>query len=485
MAFNDLREFIEAADKLGECRVIEGANAESDIGALTEAFAEQANPPLLLFDKIQDYQPGFRVASNLFSTARRTAMAYGFPQETKGVELVRALKNKIKDGIKLIPPVEVKDAPVKENVLQGGKIDLLKIPTPRWHEFDGGRVIGTGCCCIARDPDEGWVNFGAYRVQVQGKTKVTVQISPNHDGKIIAKKYWAKGKPCPMAISCGQEPLLFAASGWEHNPWGESEYDFTGGLRGEPVQVTKGVATDLPLPATAEIVLEGELMPPEVETLPEGPFGEAFGYYAGGVGYEPVLRIKAILHRNNPILQGNPPSRFPGVWTLGRHFQKAAVLWNQLDAQSPGITGVRMVEDASVHPMVFISVKQAYSGHAKQAALIAAGSSATRNLTFIVVVDDDIDPFNTSEVLWAMATRCDPETQIDIIRGCYAVKSIPQVTPQMKELGRLEESTAIILACKPFHRMNEFPRSTKSSPEYIAKAREKFKYLFKLDRSGS
>jgi len=478
MTFNDLREFIEKVDEMGECKIVEGADWETDIGLISELEAEQPSPRLLVFDKIQGYPAGYRVAVNMFATQRRNALALGLPEEARGVELVRAFKEKIKAGIELIPPVEVETGPVKENVLLGKDIDLFKFPVPKWHELDGGRYIGTGDCVIMRDPEEGWVNFGTYRIQVHDKDKTTVRVVPSHDGNRIARKYWSKGKACPVAISCGQAPLLYAAAGWRGLSWGISEYDFAGGLGNKPIQVTRGITTDLPIPATAEIVLEGELMAPEVETLSEGPFGEWPGYYNGPF-QEPVFHVKSILHRNNPIIQGAPPSRFPGVWTLGGDLQKAATLWKELDAQMAGVKGVRMVEDASIHPMVVISIKQEYDGQAKRAALIAVGSGATSLcLRYVIVVDDDVDLFSNSELLWAIGTRCEPETAIDIVKGTVGLPGVAWESPEKKRLGTSRESVAIILACKPYHWMKEFPPSIKSSPERLQKAREKWTHLW-------
>ncbi|MFC1963961.1 UbiD family decarboxylase [Chloroflexota bacterium] len=480
MVFNDLREFIKKAEEIGECQTVEGADCESDIGILTELLQEKPDPKLLLFDKIKDYPPGYRVASNLFSTDRRTALGLDLPEGLQGAELIKAFRDRIREGIRPVPPEEVKTGPVKENVITGDDVDLFKLPVPKWHEFDGGRYIGTGCCIIQKDPDEGWINVSAYRVQAHDRNTVTVVVGPYHHGAKIRKKYWEKGESCPVAISCGQEPLLFAASAWEGIGWGESEYDFAGGLRKSPVQVTRGVTTDLPIPATAEIVLEGEILPPDVETREEGPFGEWTGYYARDIAPEPAVKIKSILHRNNPIIQGNPTSRLPGVWTLGRHFQKAAVLWDLLDRNMPGVKGVRMVDDAAIHSMVVISLKQSYAGQAKQAAMLAAGCAATGwCVRFIIVVDDDIDPFDNSQLLWALGTRCDPATSIDILSGGYSSWLDTMRTPEMKRLGMMENSRAIILACKPYWWIDQFPTPIGSSPEILEKTREKFKELFR------
>ncbi len=477
--YSDMREFIEAIDKLGECKVVEGADWDLELGAISNLVSQTPDMPLLLFDKIKGYPAGYRVATNLFSTPRRTALALGLPAEARGTELVKALRDKIRIGIKLLPPVEMETGPVKENILRGDDVDLYKFPSPRWGELDGGRYIGTGSMGITRDPDEGWVNVGTYRTQVHDKSTITMSMIPGHHGEMIRKKYWAHGLSCPVVVTCGQEPMLWAASQWEGVPWKVSEYDFAGGLRGEPVEVTRGVTTDLPIPATAEIALEGEIMPPEVETRNEGPFGESAGYYAAGVRSMPAIRVKSILHRNNPIIQGNPSSRLPAVWSIGRHIQKAAVLWNELDRQIPGVMGVWMMEEASVNSIPIISLKQGYSGHAKAAALIAAGTSATNYMCRIVlIVDEDIDPSNTSEVLWALGTRVDPETSIDIVHGCLGGEANPMLSPESRRLGNYEMSRAIILACKPYHWRRDFPPTVKTSPQLARQIKEKWNDLF-------
>ncbi|MFC2071087.1 UbiD family decarboxylase, partial [Chloroflexota bacterium] len=448
-----------------------------EIGTLTEIISGEPNPPLLLFDKIKGYEAGYRVTSNLFASSRRTALGLGLPSEANKMDLVRAMREKIEAGIEPIPPVEVETGPIKENVDIGDQVDLLKFPAPKWHELDGGRYIGTGDIGIIRDPDEGWVNFGTYRTQVHDRSTVTVALAPGHHGAMIRQKYWDKGLACPIAICCGQDPALFAASAWEHVPWGISEYDFAGGIKGEPVKVTRGVTTDLPIPASAEIVIEGEIVPLEVEARKEGPFGEFMGYYGGRREPEAVCRVKSVLYRNNPIIQGNPPSPLPSVWTLGRHIQKAASLWAELDRHMPGVTGVWMMEEASMHAMPVISIKQQYGGHAKQAALIAAGCSATGWCSrMIIVVDDDIDPSSPSEVIWALGTRINPDTSIDIIKDCWDTLSNVMLSPEQVDQKQVM-SRMLIVACKPYEWIDNFAPSIKSSQELLSRVKEKWSHI--------
>jgi len=164
-------------------------------------------------------------------------------------------------------------------------------PTPRWHPLDGGRYIGTGSFDITRDPDDGWVNLGTYRVMVHDARRLGYYISPGKHGRLHRQKYFDRGQPCPVAMVFGSDPLLFLASCTEI-PFGVSEYDWVGAIRGEPMQVTRGPGTGLPIPADAEIVVEGHAS--DQETLTEGPFGEWTGYYASDSRQEPVLTVEAL-----------------------------------------------------------------------------------------------------------------------------------------------------------------------------------------------
>ncbi|MBI2316652.1 MAG: UbiD family decarboxylase [Betaproteobacteria bacterium] len=150
----DLREFIDRAREIGECRDIEGAHWDLEIGRVSELSLSVPESPLLVFDKVQGYPQGFRIVSNPFTSTRRVALAMGLPMDLKGIELIRAWKDRLA-AITPIPPQFVKAGPVKENILLGDEVDVLKFPTPKWHERDGGRYIGTGCMVIVKDPDTG------------------------------------------------------------------------------------------------------------------------------------------------------------------------------------------------------------------------------------------------------------------------------------------------------------------------------------------
>ncbi len=185
-AYDDLREWIAEADKLGEMRYLDGMSWERDIGMVTELLHHTDPAPCALFDKVPGCPDGFRVLTNFFGGKRR-GMTIGFPADMSKLELSDGLA----DITETKPPIRheiVEDGPVMENVLTGEDIDMYKFPTPHWHEEDGGRYIGTGCYNVTIDPDENWINTGTYRVMIQEKKKVGFYISPGKNGRIHLDK---------------------------------------------------------------------------------------------------------------------------------------------------------------------------------------------------------------------------------------------------------------------------------------------------------
>ena len=346
---------------------------------------------------------------------------------------------------------------------------MWKFPTPKWHELDGGRYIGTGSIDITADPDTGWVNLGTYRVMIHDRDTLGFYISPGKQGRIMREKYFAKGQPCKVAVSFGQDPLIYLAGGTEV-PNGVSEYDWVGGLQGGPVQVIKGEYTGLPIPAHAEIVVEAEALPGQDRN--EGPFGEWTGYYASDVRPEPIMKVKRLYHRNDPILLGAPPTRPPCEFNYMRCFVRSAMIWRELEAAGvPDVTGVWCHEAGGARLFVFVSIKQRYPGHARQAGMVASYCRAGAYLgRYSIVVDDDVDVTNTNDVLWALAARSHPETDIEIVRRSWSGPLDPIVPKGQKG----HNSRAIIDACRPYEWMADFPPVAESSPEVRRAAEAKW-----------
>ncbi|MFM9971026.1 MAG: UbiD family decarboxylase [Burkholderiales bacterium] len=477
VAYKDLREFIELAKQIDSYKIIEGADWNEEIGTLTEVTCEHfQDPPLLIFDKIKDYPPGYRVVGTLITSHKRWALALGLPLDCTRLETARNATRKIKASSP-IPPREVKTGPVMENIMTGDDIDLLKFPVPLFHKGDGGRYIGTGCTVINKDPESGYVNMGTYRLQVHEKNLMGLWISPGQQGRIIAQRYWERGESCPIVCTFGIDPLTFMSS-YTIVPWGKSELDFAGGMRGEPIDVIKGPLTGLPIPAYAEIAIEGEVPPPSVEKRAEGPFGEWPGYYSGGTQGtgedQPVIRVKAIYHRNDPILHNQTPN-WPGAVHTAIDF-RAGLLWDQLESAGvPGIKGVYMFNPY----FVVVSIQQQYAGHAKQAGHAVIGCAAgARQGRYTVVVDEDIDPTKLKEVLWAIWTRADPAEDIDAIAGCWNTPLDPRMPPDKRNARDYTTGRCIIYAVRPFAWRDKFPKTSRSEPELRRRIMEKYKDMF-------
>jgi len=298
MPFRDLRGFLHAAAELGEVKTIEAADWDLEIGCITELSAEK-HGPILLFDAIAGYPRGFRIVTNFLASPRRFALAMGVPLDLPPLEILRAWKEKSARS-KLIPPRVVANGEITENVEAGEAADLERFPAPRWHQRDGGRYIGTADMVINKDPDTGWVNVGTYRACIQGPRRLSLWMNPDRDGRYIAQKYWSQGRACPVAVVLGADPTSWMASPVKLSR-GVSELDYMGALHGEPVEVIESDLTGLPIPAHAEIVVEGEIPPVEEESALEGPFGEWPGYYTH-IGQECVVRVQRIMYRNDPIL---------------------------------------------------------------------------------------------------------------------------------------------------------------------------------------
>lgn len=479
--YEDLREFIAEAEREGELEVIKGADAELEIGALTEMMAARENPPILLFDEIVGIGNGFRVVTNLFNTQKRTARALGLSEEMRGIELVRAWKEKL-ERMRPIKAEEVSDGPIMQNILEGDEVDVNKFPAPKWGIHDGGRFIGTGCSVITRHPDEGWINVGTYRVMIVGRDEVTINIAPGKHGDLIRKLYWERGKNCPIAISLGQEPTFFIVGGYQLAGWGESPFDIASGLRGEPMKYIVSELTGLPIPSTSEVVIEGELLPIWVKSAYDGPFGEWPGYITPAKKC-PIVKVKRIYYRDGPILQGNPPLKPPLPEALAVNVISSAALWREIEQHVPDVKGVWCANEGGTGGVagfwVVVSIKQRYPGHAKQAGLAAtacrAGAYAGR---YVVVVDDDIDPSDISEVVWAISTRCDPANGIDIVRSCWDSPVDPLLDPEKAEAGDITNNRAIINACRPYHRLDKFPPVATVDKELAERVLKKFRGLF-------
>jgi len=471
MAFADLRDWMEQVEALGELRHISGAHVDDDIGPIAEISERSLKGPAVLFDGIQTFEPGRRILINPISSLNRVALTVGFPLNLTKADYCDLWLDKTR-SLKPTPPRVVTDGPVLENTQSGANVDLHGFPAPIWHSGDGGRYIGTGCVVISRDPDGGWVNLGTYRVMVVDKNHVTIYAAPGKHMAIVRDKLFAQGKSMPVAISLGHDPTLLLG-GSTPLPYGESEYDYVGGLKGQAVDILHGDYTGLPIPAHSEIILEGEI---SSEKCPEGPFGEWPGYYASGERTEFVTTIHRIHHRNNPIMIGTPPTKPPtGVGTAMGTIRAARVRDEIRKAGIPDVKHVWFHEFGSRF-FLAVSIKQRYAGHAAQVGHVATMCQGAAYMgRYVVVVDDDIDVYDSMDVLWAMCTRSDPVRDINIIPRAWSDELDPMVARGAGDAPF--NSRAIIDATWPWEWRHELPTVIALTPEERAATMAKWGHI--------
>jgi UbiD family decarboxylase len=465
VANKDLRNWVDAVAAAGELKIIKGAEPKEEIGGIVDLYQRKMGHPAVMFDEVPGFPKGHRVLANILTSVPRINIALGLPPAASEMELVQWWRTYMRDKPSH-KPREVNGGPVLDNVLSGDAVNIEKIPTPVWHEHDGGPFIGTACMVVMKDPDSGWVNYGTYRVQSQGPNLATVMMSPGKHGRIMMTKYHERGQPCPVAVIAGLHPALFMLGGLEI-PYGQNELEAAGGILGEPIEVINMPKTGLPVPANCEIAFEGLIHPGDL--VQEGPLGEWTGYYAGGSRPEPAIRISTMMYRNDPILMGAIPAVPPNDNTFYLGTYRCGAVWSQLEAAGiPGVKGVWAHEAGGSRFLLTISIQQLYGGHSKQAAMVAAHCHAGAYCNrFTIVVDDDIDPTNFNDVIWAMCTRCDPREQVDIIHGGWSSALDPMCYDGDTDR---RNSRVIIDACIPFRRRKSFPivaRSSKALDERI------------------
>jgi UbiD family decarboxylase len=481
MAWTDLREFIDRLQDDGELAVVKGANWEEEIGGITELMTER-NGPGLLFDDIPGYPSGFRVASNLFTTARRTALAVGLDPDAPDL---RKQWQEMMRNVKPVPVEASNSAPILENKLTGSEIDLFKFPVPKWHERDGGRYIGTGVCVINKNFHNGVVNSGAYRVAVMDAKTCSIFIEHGKHGYQNAQEYWKRGEHCPVILSIGQDPLLTSLAGPTiyRTPRDMSEFEVAGYIQKSPYAVAYGEHTGLPMPAYGEIAIEGFIPPPSERLEPEGPFGEWTGYYAHGRQPELVVEVAAIYHRNDPIIFGLPPQRPVGGNYMANFGLDDFDYLERLE--EAGIPGVSRVIHVGRPNFRALSMKQMYAGHVDDVIkVIEPGGDQYCGHNIWILVDDDIDIGNQSELIWAVASRLAPEHGVKVIPGTGVWQLDPLIPPNersLPEAGGRRPYTAhnlILNACRPYAWFNEFPPVAVNSRELRDRVHDKWSDLF-------
>ena len=463
----DLRQYCSQLEETGQLhRVKAEVEWDQEMAALVYVAHRKIGAPALLFEKVRGYDSSV-LWNMLGSSVPRFAMAMGIAPDIDLKTLIRAT------GLRLKKPIApsttpAKQAPVFENSLTGDEVDVLRFPTPRHWPLDGGRFIGTADAVITPDPEKGHLNVGTYRMMIHDRNHVGLYLSPGKDANLHIEQWWKRGQACEVAAVWGVEPALFMVSGMTL-PKTESEFPYAGGLKGSPIELAPGKVTRLMFPARAEIVMEGVIHPNR--TRKEGPFGEFTGYYGRPEDLAPEVEVKALHFRHKPILTAALMADYWPSNECGLLYavMRSARVWDDLDRLGiPGIKGVYAHPAAAAgFGMTVVSLQQRYAGHVPQVlALVAQCPGGAYFSKWIIAVDEDVNPMEIDEVIWAMATRCNPVEDIDILRETWSTWLDPtQNPPEERPYG----SKALINACIDHRHLSDFSRRTRLDREVYEK----------------
>ncbi|WP_028933610.1 UbiD family decarboxylase [Pseudonocardia spinosispora] len=398
----DLRTYLTdlVRGKSGDLRTVDtSVDPRFGITAYGAWYDKRNEYPALLFTDVAGTD--IPCLSNLVATHERMALALGVPADTLTRSSIAG------QGRAAHPPIEVsaEQAPVQEVVWRGADADLRRLPIPVHNELDGGPFL-TAAVSVTRDPESGRLNAGIYRHHVYGPHRMGVWFFGSHDGGVIHRRYAAKGEPTPIAIVIGHHPA-FLMGAVSRVPGIGGEYDAAGAFLDEPVQLVRAITSDLLVPARAEIVIEGRILPDELAE--EGPFAEWPGHYVGG-GMKPVIEVDAITLRRDAIFQD--------IQASGREHRlmgalpRIASVHQAVQQKVPGLRAVNIPLHTRMH--CYLSIRKEFDSDPTRAAF-AAFNTEPENLRAVIVVDDDIDVYDEREVSWAIGTRFDAAEDLQII----------------------------------------------------------------------
>jgi UbiD family decarboxylase len=459
VAWRDLRGWLALVEDQNLLKhIVATVDPDEELGAITFLASRQSQSPALLFENLLGDGSAARILTNMLGASKeRYALAVGIDPNLSTLEMISATRSLM---VRSIEPTYIsKDAAqVNEVVITGADIDLTRFPVPKFWPGDGGRFIGTGDITLTSSPESGRINVGCYRQMLHGPTQIGLYCSPGKHGLLDREAWWARGEPCEVVAAYGIDPVLFMVAAQAFGAE-QSELDVAGGILGRPIELTSAEYVSLPIPAHAEFVIEGVLHAGNL--LPEGPLGEFTGYYGRERSPQPVIDVKAIHHRKSPIFTHALMARYPSC-EIGAYYaiMRSARILDDLER-----IGVPGVVAAYSHPaaasgwgMVVVSLQQKYAGHSAQVLALAAQCPAAAYYTkWVIVVDEDVDPTDIGDVLWALSTRCHPTEDIDILRNTWSTGLDPSQFPSE---ARPYGSKVLINACKPHRYLKQFPQST-------------------------
>jgi len=406
---HDLRSFLAVLEAAGELARISTPVSLTHELANVAATLERRQGAAPLFECLAEF-PEHKVFSSAVATQKRSALALGTTPDKVNMVMEYAL-----DPANGIPPRRVDDAAWKKHVLTGDQIDLSKLPIPKHAAGDGGPFI-TGGVTVSNDPDDRTRgNLGYNRFQVLGPRTFGMNINEWRDVGRFFSKMERQDKPLPCAIAIGLDPALMIAAGVKYP---SDELLIAGAIRGEPVEVSRGVTVDVDIPAHAEWVIEG-FIPPNIRRG-EGPLAEFHGYY-GELWQSPTFEVTAICHRENPIWQTIIPGWSEHIY-IGNVLPREPMIYKAVKHIAPTVKAVHIPPHANGF-MVVVQLEKSNPGQPRNAAM--AVFAAHLNPRVCVVVDPDVNIYDPADVTWAMVNRVDWSHDIFTVPGAQGHQMDP------------------------------------------------------------
>lgn len=422
--------------------------AHYDVTAIIKHLGAMKKFPILIFDRplnLYGRPSEFKLVMNCEISQRKIQVALGLPKEMNRSQIAEAC---LEMEERRVPPMVIdrKDAPVKEVFKVGGDVDLFELPIMRHHEMDGGPYITLST--VTKDRKAGIYNCSYHRMEVKSKNHTACYASPRHMWRIF-RDYEENGLECPVATVLGHHPAYHMGACYT-GPFEVSEFEVIGGYLREPLRLTPSETwgEDLLIPADAEIVIEGALLPGK--RVVEGPFGEAPGYlgpqrYTTCAHYE----VRAINYRKAAMYQSVITPEGDKPWM---DLPREGAYLRRIREAVPGVRAVcKMGRHA--HYNIFISMKKMSEGDAGRAAAAALSFDHSKN---VFVFDEDIDVFNPTEILWALATRVQPHQQVSILQPIFRGNFLdPSLVDEIKTSGMIVDATRPL--DRPFSPVSKCP----------------------------
>jgi len=461
MGYNDLRKHISLLEERGLLRhVKKEVDKDWELACIARWVCQSFEGDQsfgLIFDNVKGFT--VPVVAQVFGSQEMYALALGTTPEKLYEHWASAFQNPIK-------PVDVTQGPVKEVIKTGNEVNICELPVPISTPGKDRGPYFSAPSVITKDPDTGIQNIGCYRLMVMDEKRITFSsVRPTQGGgSHYYAKYEPRNEPMPIAIVIGPDPTI-SLTAVARLPQDMDECDVAGALSGHPVEVIQAETVDLKVPAHAEYVIEGVVLPHE--RVPEGPFGEYAGY-VGPEGKRPYIEVKCVTHRRDPLFQTYMDQMPPSEGNEVRKQAWGSMLYRQLvhEARERGIRDVHFTESSGGWAHCIVQMTPLYPGHAKKVGILTLGLLDPTTVKMITIVDEDVDIRDPFAVDWAVSFRVNPEKDITIIKECLGLGGDPATSP--KYTGSAMASKMIIDATMKY----AYPDISLPSREYMEKVLE-------------